>query len=141
MLLAFSPKLVKPLTSSYDGFVSYRARKLVKHNGKPQMPSRLLTWVGALALTTGSAFITRTGDERAMYGNEGPWEQNWLPREVAGWPAPYLADNPGTSVIHKVGVEDDLRLGPFVATFSFWLVICFAALRLITRSRARDPRG
>lgn len=54
-----------------------------------------------------------------MYRYEGPLERDWLPREVAGWPAPFLANNPGTSVINDVGVEDVFRSGPFVATLSF----------------------
>jgi hypothetical protein len=60
----------------------------------------------ALAITIATAWVSTTTDERAMYGHEGPMGDNWLPREVAGWPAPFLADDPGTSVIHKVGVED-----------------------------------
>jgi hypothetical protein len=80
----------------------------------------------ALALTIASAFVSLRTDERAMYGYEGPLEQNWLPRELGGWPAPYLADNPNTSVPHKLGPEDDFRPGPFIATYSFWLLVSFA---------------
>ncbi len=65
-----------------------------------------------------------------MYGHEGPLEHNWLPREIAGWPAPYLADNPSTSVIHNVGFEDVFRPGPFVATLSFWFLVVSATGRL-----------
>lgn len=97
----------------------------------------------ALTLTIASAFVPLSTDERAMYGHEGPLEQNWLPRELGGWPAPYLADSPNTSVPHKLGPEDDFRPGPFVATFSFWLLVSLststllrAALRLGTHSRS-----
>jgi hypothetical protein len=97
----------------------------------------------ALTLTIASAFVPLSTDERAMYGYEGPLEQNWLPRKLGGWPAPYLADNPNTSVQHKLGPEDNFRSGPFVATFSFWWLVSFsmltllrAALRLGTRSRS-----
>jgi hypothetical protein len=96
----------------------------------------------ALTLTIASAFIPLSTDERAMYGYEGPPGQNWLPRELGGWPAPYLADNPNTSVPHKLGPEDNFRPGPFVATFSFWLLVSLAlssllraALRLATHSQ------
>jgi hypothetical protein len=58
----------------------------------------ILSLLLALAITIGTAWINPATDERTMYGHEGPAEQNWLPREVAGWPAPYLADNPNTSV-------------------------------------------
>lgn len=50
-------------------------------------------------------------------------EQNWLPREVAGWPTPYLSDNPNTAVIHDLGVNDNFRAGSFIATLSFWFII------------------
>jgi hypothetical protein len=70
----------------------------------------------ALAITIATAWVSPATDERALYGLEGPIEQNWLPRAVAGWPAPYLADDPDTSVIHKVGPEDNFRLGAFAAT-------------------------
>jgi hypothetical protein len=73
----------------------------------------------ALSLTVASVWMPSQTDERAIYGHEGPLEQNWLPRKLAGWPAPYLADNPNTSVPHQIGPEDDFRLGPFVATLSF----------------------
>lgn len=62
-----------------------------------------------------------------MYSTEGPLHLNWLPREVAGWPAPFLADDPGTSVAHKIGVEDAFRFGPFIATLSFWFLIISTA--------------
>lgn len=91
----------------------------------------------AFLLTVASAWIPSRTDERAMYGHEGPLEQDWLPRELAGWPAPYLADNPNTSVIHDVGLEDNLRPGPLVATFSFWLLLTLGASRLARRIARR----
>lgn len=93
------------------------------------MLKALLSLILALTITIGTAWINPSTDERTMYGHEGPVEQNWLPREVAGWPAPFLADNPNTSVIHKIGVEDNLRPGPFVATLSFWFLVVSAAGR------------
>ena len=102
---------------------------------------RLMPYLGALILTIGSAWITRPGDERAMYGHEGSMEENLQLREVAGWPAPYLADSPNTSVIHQVGIEDDFRAGPFVGTLSFWLLISLAVARLIRRSQSNDLRN
>ncbi len=84
----------------------------------------------ALAITVATIWIARPTDERAMYGTEGPVEQNWLPREVAGWPAPFIADDPSTSVIHQIGVEDDFRTGPFVATWSFWVLVVAAVSRI-----------
>jgi hypothetical protein len=102
---------------------------------------RFMPYLVALVLTIGSAWITPPTDERAMYGHEGSMEENLQPREVAGWPAPYLADSPNTSVIHQLGIEDDFRAGPFVATFSFWLLISLAVARLIGRSVGETPRA
>lgn len=85
----------------------------------------------ALLLTAASCWIPVRADERAMYGFEGPIEQNWLPRELAGWPAPYLADNADTSVRHQIGVEDNFRLGAFIATLSFWLLVSCAVISLV----------
>ena len=89
----------------------------------------ILSLLLALAITIATAWINPPTDERTMYGREGPVEQNWLPREVAGWPAPYLADNPNTSVIHNVGVEDNFRAGSFIATLSFGCIIVSALRR------------
>ncbi len=86
----------------------------------------LSSMIFALVITAATIWINPTTDERTMYGHEGPVEQNWLPREVAGWPAPFLADNPNTSVIHNVGPEDNFRPGPFVATLSFWFLVVSA---------------
>ena len=85
----------------------------------------------ALTLTIESAFVQVSTDERAMYGHEGPLGQNWLPRELGGWPVPYLADNPNTSVPHKLGPEDVFRPGPFVTTLSFWLLVSLALSSLL----------
>lgn len=90
------------------------------------MAKVLWTVLLAFAVSLATAWINPSTDEKALYGLESPVEQNWLPRAVAGWPAPFLADNPGTSVIHKVGVEDTFRPGPFVATLSFWVVVISA---------------
>lgn len=103
------------------------------------MLKSLLLIIASLAISIATAWINPMTDERAMYGYEGPLEQNWLPREVAGWPAPYLADSPNTSVIHNVGLEDDFRPGPFVATWSFWFLVVLTATRLVRRARNGAP--
>jgi hypothetical protein len=87
--------------------------------------------VTALAVSLATAWINPPTDEWAMYGHEGSPRENWRPRDVAGWPAPFLADNPGTSVPHKVGIEDTFRLGPFIGTLSFWFLVISAAQALI----------
>ena len=85
----------------------------------------------ALAISVATAWIHPETDERAMYGHEGPVEQNWLPRQVAGWPAPFLVDNPNTSVPHKVGIEDTFRPGSFLGTLSFWFLVVSAVAGLL----------
>lgn len=97
-------------------------------------PIQLLT---AFLLTVSSVWIHPLTDERAMYGHDGPVEQNWRPRTVAGWPAPFLADNPHTSVIHQIGPEDNFRPESFLATFSFWLLATLALFRLQEFWRSR----
>lgn len=93
----------------------------------------LVAVVIALMLTMASAWINPPTDERAMYGHEGLLEQNLLPRKVAGWPAPFIADSTVTSVIHQIGVEDDFRAGPFIATWSFWLMLVLFVRKLTTQ--------
>ena len=90
----------------------------------------ILIATAAALLTCASAMIHPTSDERAMYGFEGPLEQNWLPRVVAGWPAPFLADSPDTSVPHQIGPEDHFRPGPFLADLGFWAVVTLGALKI-----------
>lgn len=87
----------------------------------------------ALALTLASAKFVTTGDEIAQYGGEGTVSEMFAKRELGGWPAPYLADSTATSVQHKIGLEDDFRPGPFVATLAFWFLIVFGISRLLRR--------
>lgn len=100
------------------------------------MTKVLWTLPTALAISIATAWFNPRTDERALYGSEGPIERNWLPRPVAGWPAPFLADDPGTSVMHEVGIEDTFRAGPFTATLSFWAVVVWK-LRGLPRGLAR----
>ena len=95
----------------------------------------ILTLGTALMISFATLAMNVPTDERAMYGHEGPLEQNLQPREIGGWPAPFLADNPHTSVPHQLGVEDNFRLGPFVGTLSFWILFIQAIFRLARRWR------
>ncbi|WP_242416487.1 hypothetical protein [Sphingomonas panni] len=95
----------------------------------------------ALAISLATIWIEPSTDERAMYGTEGPTYGNWLPRKVAGWPAPFLADDVDVSVPHEIGPEDLFRPGPFLGTLSFWLLVVAAAdafLRTIFRRGRRE---
>lgn len=92
--------------------------------------------IAALALTVSSLLVRPATDEIAEYGNMGPPEENYQPRVVAGWPAPFVADRPGISVPRAPGPEDTFRGGPFIASLAFWLWVVmglFAALRRLRR--------
>lgn len=106
----------------------------------PAMLRHLFPALFALVLSGATVWIHPATDEKALYALEGSLDQNHLPREVAGWPAPFLADDPGTSVIHKIGVEDVFRPGSFIATWCFWLVVVSAMRRLgrLTRKRVES---
>lgn len=104
------------------------------------MLKAILTITMALAISLATLGITVPTDERAMYGHEGPIEQNLQPREVGGWPAPFLADSPHTSVPHQLGLEDDFRLGPFFETLSFWLLVLHAIIAAVRWGRALNAR-
>lgn len=95
----------------------------------------VVRFLAALLLTAATAMMPYVTDERAMYGAEGPPDRNWQPRELAGWPAAFLADDPNTSVIHRIGPEDMFRPGPFVATLAFWTVVSGFAIKLVRRTR------
>jgi hypothetical protein len=123
--------------------ITSAACKLLLLPSNKRMAKALWTALLAFAVSVATAWINPETDERALYGSEGAIEHNWLPRAVAGWPAPFLADKPGTSVIHKVGVEDIFRPGPFVATLGFWFVVISAiqtSVALLVRVRRRWQR-
>ncbi|WP_026325779.1 hypothetical protein [Sphingomonas sp. Mn802worker] len=68
----------------------------------------------------------------AVYGSEGGLSQV-RPRIEGGWPAPFLADDPATSVPHKLGAEDVFRPGAFLADLAFWYLLVGAFLWLLRR--------
>ena len=115
------------------GYQKSRGRPSYGEDREASMVKVIGPIILALAATLATARVNPSTDEKAMYGNEGPLNQNWLSREVSGWPAPYLADNPDVSVIHKVGFEDSFRFGPFVATLSFWFLVINAVNTLLHR--------
>lgn len=86
----------------------------------------LKTVLLALIISTATVRVTSVTDETALYVGEGSAGRDRQLRTVAGWPAPFLADDPSTSVIHELGIEDTFRPGPFAATLSFWIVSLMA---------------
>lgn len=104
------------------------------------MLKHVLRFVAAFMIALATAAINPPTDERTMYGMDGTIEENWRPREVGGWPAPYLADSPNTSVLHQVGIEDVFRPGPFIATLSFWYLVVLGAGAILRRLRGSGDR-
>lgn len=101
--------------------------------------SRVVQALAALTLTIASAFVAQRDDiEVGIYGNTGTLYENVRPRAVGGWPAPFIADSTATSVRFKLGLEDEIRYGPFLADLAFWyLALTFVrgAARLYRRDR------
>ena len=77
----------------------------------------------SIILSICSLQIQPSTSETAEYGNMGSDAENWQPRLVAGWPAPFIADIPTISVPRQIGLEDEFRSSAFLATFSFWLLM------------------
>lgn len=92
----------------------------------------------ALLVTLLTVTIHDTTSEVASYGGEGALSEYLYPRPVGGWPAPFLADSPGTSIILQVGIEDQFRLGPFIASLAFWYLVLSAALNLAVRTKRQS---
>lgn len=85
--------------------------------------SRIALLLCALLVAVLSATIHDTTSEVASYGGEGPVAEYLYPRPVGGWPAPFIADDPGTLVILQLGIEDHFRLWPFIADVAFWYLV------------------
>lgn len=86
----------------------------------------------ALAVTSLSVVVQDDRGNVASYGSEGGLSQV-QPRIEGGWPAPFLADDPATSVPHKLGAEDVFRPGSFIADTAFWYLLAGAFLWLLRR--------
>ncbi|WP_294357960.1 hypothetical protein [uncultured Sphingomonas sp.] len=86
----------------------------------------------ALAVTSLSVVVQDDRGNVASYGSEGGLSQV-QPRIEGGWPAPFLADDPATSVPHKLGAEDVFRPGSFIADTAFWYLIVGAIVWLLRR--------
>lgn len=96
----------------------------------------------ALALTCASAAYQRVGPRRMVTGEA--WCSTPAPCAVpvlgAGFPFPFLVDNPQVSVPNAIGVvEDDFRPGAFLLDALFFFVLAFLA-RWFIRSRNRANR-
>lgn len=86
----------------------------------------------ALAFAGASVVVQRNDASVAVYGSEGGLS-HVHPRIEGGWPAAFLADDPATSVPHKLGIEDAFRPAPFIADVSFWYLAVGLMLWLVRR--------
>ncbi|HEU4882551.1 MAG TPA: hypothetical protein VFT45_09910 [Longimicrobium sp.] len=94
----------------------------------------------AAALASASAIVQRVGARRMVEGEA--WCGTPAPCAVralgAGFPFPYLIDDPQVSVPHQIGlVEDDFRAGAFLIDTLFWLALATSAVLVIHRVRGR----
>ncbi len=94
----------------------------------------------AVALTVASVRYQRVGPMRLVEG-EG-WCSTPAPCAVpvlgAGFPLPYLIDNPQVSVPNAVGLfEDDVRPGAFILDALFFFALGLLIIRIIREIRAR----
>ena len=94
----------------------------------------------AIALTCASAVVQRAGPQRMVEG-EG-WCSTPAPCEIralgAGFPLPFLIDNPQVSVPNAIGIgEDDFRAGAFAIDVLIYLAIVLLALRMMRGRRRR----
>jgi hypothetical protein len=105
----------------------------------------------ALVLAAASAAYQRVGPRRMLTGEA--WCSTPAPCAVpvlgAGFPLPFLIDNPQISVPNAIGlVEDDLRPGAFLldALFYFALAVLVFSYRIRLNTRYKQeqlasPRG
>lgn len=92
----------------------------------------------ALALTGASVMVQRVGPLKMVEG-EGfcpGREPCYIPALGAGFPLPYLVDNPQVSVPNAVGLfEDDFRPGGFVLDVLFYFALGAFGIRLARRNQ------
>ena len=98
----------------------------------------------ALALTCGSAVVQRVGPTQRVEG-EGfcPGREPCRVAALgAGFPLPFLVDDPQVSVPNAIGLfEDDFRPVAFAANLSLYLGLCALAARAWTRRRGPGAPG
>jgi hypothetical protein len=94
----------------------------------------------ATALTCLSAAYQRVGPRRMVTGEA--WCSTPAPCAIpalgAGFPLPWLVDNPQISVPNAVGLfEDDFRAGAFLIDALFWFALAAITVLIIQRVRSR----
>lgn len=94
----------------------------------------------AVALTCASAAYQRVGPRRMVEGEgfcstAAPCA---IPVLGAGFPLPYLVDNPQVSVPNAIGLfEDDFRAGAFIVDVLIYLALGILILRIVPSLRRR----
>lgn len=93
------------------------------------------------ALTCASAVYQRVGARRMVEGEGfcGAPAPCAIPALGAGFPLPFLVDNPQVSVPHAIGLfEDDFRPGAFVVDALFWFGIGIIIRQIFRSFRRRQ---
>ncbi|HYR12411.1 MAG TPA: hypothetical protein VEQ60_31780 [Longimicrobium sp.] len=97
----------------------------------------------ALTLTGASAAYQRVGARRMVEGEA--WCSTPAPCQIralgAGFPLPYLVDDPQVSVPNAIGIgEDDFLAGAFLIDVLVWFALAILALWMIRgRKRTAAP--
>ena len=87
-------------------------------------------------LAAGSVVVTHRGPTMVTTCNVTP-DRCPQPALHAGWPAPFMTDDPNVSVPGQIGLgEDHFAWGPFVADVAFYALILALVIRLARRWRA-----
>lgn len=98
----------------------------------------------AIALTCASAMVQRVGPRRMVEGEgfcstPAPCA---IPVLGAGFPLPYLVNDPQVSVPNAIGLfEDDVRTGAFLIDVGIYFALAFLALWIVRRRRRTAAPG
>jgi hypothetical protein len=106
------------------------------------IPALLLCVVAALCLAMASVFVQRSTPsacERTPDPSLGECYERTLP--AGGWPFAFLYDNVGTSVLGKLGPEDDFRPWRFLADTTLFGALLAAGAVGARRLRSRGGRS
>ncbi|HEX6371348.1 MAG TPA: hypothetical protein VF006_20685 [Longimicrobium sp.] len=94
----------------------------------------------SLALTCASVAVQRVGPRRMVEGEGfcGTPAPCAIPALGAGFPLPFLVDDPQVSVPNAIGIgEDDFRAGAFTIDLLIWFVPGLLAVRVFRSVRRR----
>ena len=103
-----------------------------------RLHTRAALLLTAVALTCASSAYQRVGARRMVEGEA--WCGTGAPCQIralgAGFPLPYLIDDPQVSVPNAIGIgEDDFRPRAFFVDMLFWLVLAVLVFTGLQKSQ------